>query len=376
MSAPPSQIEESFTLQSEKKIQYCIHMSIQSNSLFIEAKTIDLITSINYKKDFTLEDIKSNKYFKMCDSINEVLLELRNIKKNNLNNIKITENSNKLILTFPLPSYLIQEINFHIERSLNSEKEDINNLYNSIQILSQKINEFEKKQNLNLEKKIEELEKKNETLENTIKIIKQQNTILEEKNNNLENETKQIKEENKNLVNEIKKIKEYLFPESIFKSKISFDENLIKEWIGKKFSSELLFSVSKNGSEPKEFHRLCDNKGPTIIFIETTKGFKFGGYTELDWDKSSSYKTDNSTFLFSLNNKKKYTRRNEMCSIYCREDLAPSFGGNGNPDFYCMGSCSNGRLSNSNTFATPQELNNGESSFNVKEMEVYQIKLL
>ena len=205
MSAPPSQIEESFTLQSEKKIQYCIHMSIQSNSLFIEAKTIDLITSINYKKDFTLEDIKSNKYFKMCDSINEVLLELKNIKKNNLNNIKITENSNKLILTFPLPSYLIQEINFHIERSINSEKEDINNLYNSIQILSQKINEFEKKQNLNLEKKIEELEKKNETLENTIKIIKQQNTILEEKNNNLENETKQIKEENKNLVNEIKK---------------------------------------------------------------------------------------------------------------------------------------------------------------------------
>ncbi len=71
---------------------------------------------------------------------------------------------------------------------------------------------------------------------------------------------------------------------------MSFEENLLKE--------------SKNESERKKFHRLCDNKGPTIIFIETTKGFKFGGYTELDWDKSSSYKTDNSTFLFSLNKKK------------------------------------------------------------------------
>ena len=65
-----------------------------------------------------------------------------------------------------------------------------------------------------------------------------------------------------------------------------------------------------------------------------------------------------------------------MCSIYCRKDLAPSFGGDGNPDFFCMGSCKKGQLCFSNTFATPQELNNGETSFDVKEMEVYQIILL
>jgi len=158
-------------------------------------------------------------------------------------------------------------------------------------------------------------------------------------------------------------------------SNINFDQNMVGDWIGKNFSSELLFSTSKNGFEPSEFHRLCDNKGPTIIFIETKKGYIFGGYTELDWDKSGKYKTDESTFLFSINNRAKYTRRNKLCSIYCREDLAPSFGGNGNPDIYCMGTCRKGYLCSENTFATKEELNNGESSFEVKEMEVYQIRL-
>ena len=47
-----------------------------------------------------------------------------------------------------------------------------------------------------------------------------------------------------------------------------------------------------------------------------------------------------------------------------------------NPDFFCMGSFKKGQLCNTNTFATPEELNNGERYFDVKEMEVYQIKLL
>ena len=65
-----------------------------------------------------------------------------------------------------------------------------------------------------------------------------------------------------------------------------------------------------------------------------------------------------------------------MCSIYCREDLAPSFGGDSNPDIFCMGSCKKGQLCNKNTFARPNDLNNGEKYFDVNEMEVYQIQLL
>ena len=112
MSAPPNQIEETFTLFSEKKIQYLINFSNQSGYLLIEANTIESIPSILYKKQLTLDEIKSNKYFKICDSIEDVLFELRNVFKNNLNNVKISEGRNKLILTIPLPSYLIKEVIF------------------------------------------------------------------------------------------------------------------------------------------------------------------------------------------------------------------------------------------------------------------------
>ena len=38
----------------------------------------------------------------------------------------------------------------------------------------------------------------------------------------------------------------------IFFSKINFDESMVKDWIGKNFTTELLFSTSKNGFEPKK----------------------------------------------------------------------------------------------------------------------------
>ena len=348
MSAPPSLSEEVFTIQSFNKIEYLVQLSIESESLNIKANMINQITSSIYHKIYSFDEIiKLNKYFKMCESISDIFLELKNIIKTNIKNIKINDNSEPLVITFPLPSFLVTEINFRIEKTTKNEKEQIGDLYKSIQILFEKIKKLEEKNN-----NVNEIKK-------------------------LENKIDELEKENNIFKSEIKKINEYLFPESIFNSKISFDEKIIKEWINKKFTANLLFRLTKNGSEPSEFHRLCDNKGPTIIFIETTKGYKFGGYTELEWDESSSFKTDNSTFLFSINNKAKYTKRNsQYCSIYCRKDLAPSFGGDLNPDIFCMGSCKKGQLCKTNTFATPNELNNGEGYFDVKEMEVYQIKLI
>ena len=71
-------------------------------------------------------------------------------------------------------------------------------------------------------------------------------------------------------------------------SKIIDDYDKIEqiiEWIEpkKEIKFNLLFRKSRDGSTAKDFHRLCDNKGATLIFIETDKGYKFGGYTPMDW---------------------------------------------------------------------------------------------
>ena len=193
---------------------------------------------------------------------------------------------------------------------------------------------------INIENNISEINKINETIDKC------------KKNSEIKINLYLYDEEINNLTEKIKVLGRIGSKEKFMNSKINFDKNLVIDWIGKKFTTELLFSTSKNGYQPSEFHRLCDNKGPTIIFIETKKGCIFGGYTELDWDTSDKYKTDESTFLFSINNKAKNKRKNKLCSICCRGDLAHSFGGDNYPDFYCMGSCERDKLCDrKNTFA-------------------------
>ena len=45
----------------------------------------------------------------------------------------------------------------------------------------------------------------------------------------------------------------------------------------------LLYRGSVDGFAASDFHRKCDNKGPTLTVVETIKNKKFGGYAALDW---------------------------------------------------------------------------------------------
>ena len=141
------------------------------------------------------------------------------------------------------------------------------------------------------------------------------------------------------------------------------------------FNSELLFRKSRDGSTPNDFHNKCDNKGITIVFIETTKGYKFGGYTELQWDNKSGGKKDKSTFIFSFNHNEKYIARNNYPSIYCSSSEGPRFGC-GQPEIYLHQTLNRGESydnSSYNTFLSGRKLTNGEQYWDVKELEVHKI---
>jgi hypothetical protein len=43
-------------------------------------------------------------------------------------------------------------------------------------------------------------------------------------------------------------------------------------------SSTLLYRLSKDGNGTRIFHKLCDNKGPTVLFVKANKHYVFGGY--------------------------------------------------------------------------------------------------
>jgi len=64
-----------------------------------------------------------------------------------------------------------------------------------------------------------------------------------------------------------------------------------------------LYIASKDGDGAANFHDKCDNKGPTVVIVESTDGYVFGGYTDQSWSFHPWYASASSSttsFLFQL----------------------------------------------------------------------------
>lgn len=92
----------------------------------------------------------------------------------------------------------------------------------------------------------------------------------------------------------------------ILSSSIIKDEVLMSSltsWLpfGAYFS--LLYRASVDGATPTDFHRCCDNKGPTLVVIKSGE-YICGGYTSKSWEPASILKAieDSDSFLFTLVN--------------------------------------------------------------------------
>ena len=60
----------------------------------------------------------------------------------------------------------------------------------------------------------------------------------------------------------------------------------------------LLYQASRDGFEPAEFHRCCDNMGATVTVAKSGENV-FGGYTSMSWGENMS-RTDPYAWKFSL----------------------------------------------------------------------------
>ena len=162
--------------------------------------------------------------------------------------------------------------------------------------------------------------------------------------------------------------------------------NYIIKWIkGKtnkvKINFELIFTMSKNGSNSDDFHIYCDNKGPTLTLIKTKKNQIFGGFTPLDWNKGNSVTIkdpSNQTFIFSLDLFKKFDMIDkEKIAIGHYSEYGLFFGAS---DIRLEKNMKNGTcfankccnfLSNNNIELTGEKGDN--ISFQTEELEVYKV---
>ena len=151
----------------------------------------------------------------------------------------------------------------------------------------------------------------------------------------------------------------------------------------------LLYRGTRDGFDSYYFHSKCDGHSNTLTILKA-KGseFIFGGFTAVDWDSTSDWKSDPNAFLFSLTNK--YNKPFKLKidpdlheqAIYCRIDMGPGFGediiihDNSNrrmDNFTALGNCythpsnpyGNGTDETDTTLAGPRD-------FALDEIEVYE----
>ena len=93
----------------------------------------------------------------------------------------------------------------------------------------------------------------------------------------------------------------------------------LQSWLPPNATCSLLYRASTDGKTLADFHRCCDNKGPTLVLIKSGE-YIFGGYTSKSWESPGSMQlihnlsvthNDNSRSRLDCNS----TEKNRIASV-------------------------------------------------------------
>ena len=105
-------------LKSDKNINYNLSIFYIKDKLYFQGTTKDQFENTTYEQIYSIEEVKSNKYFFIHENVKEVFEKLDLIIKNckNINEIKLLEKENGLIIIFPLNTLKIKECIFELKK--------------------------------------------------------------------------------------------------------------------------------------------------------------------------------------------------------------------------------------------------------------------
>ena len=327
METPGIQKKFAFSNDQNQKIE--VAMDTNNNKLTLNT---ELNENILNKKKFTsiysLDEVKEkNKFFFLCQSLNDVLNQIETLLQNN-NSASFIKSRNKIELTIQTNMPLAPKIIFELK-------------------------ETEKK----IEDKVEEL---NDYIINTEKNSEKNFALILKEN-------KEMKEKICNLENQL----------SLLNLNFGFLPNhyfdKIKEWIGgdkNKIRFSLIFKLKEEERDYNRYHQ-CVNLGCPQIFIFITENLSiFGSYCpNYRANSSYSWQNDSNAFLFSLNLDKKYpalkNQNNYHTGVcgYHFQDMT-----------YCSFSSKKGSFATSGTYLDKLEIEGNEPYFFIKHFLVYRVE--
>jgi hypothetical protein len=336
--------KKSFKLASNKNLNYIFSLSYNEKLILFEIEKEGEFPKKEYNLFLDLDQLyKINKYFNQFENFSDIQTSFETLIE--MKKLNINDNENDKVLKINIINPLNKkEFNIDIPLKEKTLKNEIDSIIPYIVSLKDKINVMENRINI-LENKVNELY-----------LIKEEFSKL--KNNKTFNEKNNI-----------------FFPKSIIIK--PEDENVILNWFDKspkKFN--LIFDTKIDGDLISTFYKKCENKKPLILFFQTTKGARFGGFTsEFFHCANSGYINDAKCFLFSLDKKEKYKQQTQIRSLCCRNEYFQF----GVCCFRIYNNCTsidrNYINNDKNYFDIPENygLTGGEKTFRILSYEVYQI---
>ena len=353
-----------FTIISDNNKLYNITFENLHSHIKINANHKNKYYNEEYEKIFYLNDLKKNELFSLGNTIDEKYKKMINIIIHNNNKILI-EQYNQINIIIPQEDINSKQLNLSIPININNNKEMNQQLLNKLNYLNEENNKLKYELKCYNEKNNNILKDEINKYVDTINIMNEQGSIL------------------LNLFGNIKIFNlSSIIKNNIEKIKLIID--LIKQKTNKNnIKFELIFKMSEQGSNSKDFHKYCDNQGPTLLLIETKDNKIFGGFTSLNWKLPENIErlidSSDSTFLFSLSpKKKKFDMINKLdYAIRNDKDFGPIFG---NFDLSLSGNMTRGgtfanNLCNffSNNYLELTGDSGVTTDFDVKEFEVYKV---
>jgi hypothetical protein len=156
-------------------------------------------------------------------------------------------------------------------------------------------------------------------------------------------------------------------------------------------SLKLLYRVSHLGPSAELFHQLCDNKGPTLMFIKTSTGHIFGSFNSLYFKSISKYELSYDNFLFSISDGR--LRRPMRCKIIkqlaeyalkqATNEYSPGFGISNDADLFIAFKKLNNSYSHlGKVYKCPKGYNpktflaGKENQWDILDIEIYSINYI
>ena len=177
--------EISFVRELYKNINYKIIMKAIDDELEITIKNINMKPFPEYYSKFKLNELQKINYFKLFNTIKELLYELKILLQESF--IKINE-TNQILFTIPINMRIIDKVQFNIKEIEKTLEEKNSLMEKYILYLEEKIINFQSDLDNN---KLNDKEKIILNLNHKIQNLEKINLLL---NDNLENQKKKIEE--------------------------------------------------------------------------------------------------------------------------------------------------------------------------------------